>query len=941
MSEVADRFTTEEMLRQEHIKKMLTQTGDAPVESDINNEMLLKAASLYAAFLPTILYDVSKNIAEYGVKKIAPGHDMLQGAVGLIAGLAGTLLGDPAAFEGVSEESAEEVKSALTAQSMEAKIQEAVDQSKERNFKLVQRLLNATGKKELEQKVTFYDKALKAGQSAYSAQVNAELLNPRITGEKAMTDSIFLPIQLAFKGIGTGIEHGPVAGAKVMQAGLYAFKQSFKAALKYGVRSFNEDIPAFQEALGIGKEGVYLADVDNIEAESFPAYGWRWLYSVGRRAVGGADQFAKAMSFYAELHMNAYIEALDEADAHGLIGAAKLHFADAYAAKLANNPSDALMAKTVQNMFRDTFGDNSKTISALSSVTTRIPGARILFPYIRTPANLIKQGMYLSPLAPLTSAFREDIANGGIDQASAYARWAAGAYLWYWTADEVAKGNITGDGPQGRGKEFWPNRLHPRSIKIGNQWYSYAHLGPIAQTISTIADATEMYHLSQDPTTQGKIIDAAERTISLQMDNMPFLGTIHNMMHAMDSLGQGEGKEKAAVEFLSREAEQFLPAPVRIAEQVIDPRERDAKNALEAAGENVPWFSHTIPPKRDAFGHFVYPPVALDNQAHALTKAGRLLNTINPFPTTSDADLDDVDKEIFRLGMSFDKIPDHLTIGTGVDPVGLSEEYQDELARTAGHEPDASGKDLHTMLQDTINLPFYHTLNDPWKKEWLQSIHTGYVEDAKNRLIMNHPELMQQINANTIKAEQDAINPGMTASGSFPQGPQPPIGQLINPGTEMSTGPGAMTTPTVSAPLEKQMPRGYVYSEEYRQKLRTSSTCFCTKCEVWKPREEFSPDSRATSGVDSWCRKCKSINRRQYDTGFSPKEYTNLLEEQKGKCAICKQILGNKLHADHNKRTNQKRGLLCGKCNRGIGMFDDSIDILISAIEYLKKWNGD
>lgn len=41
------------------------------------------------------------------------------------------------------------------------------------------------------------------------------------------------------------------------------------------------------------------------------------------------------------------------------------------------------------------------------------------------------------------------------------------------------------------------------------------------------------------------------------------------------------------------------------------------------------------------------------------------------------------------------------------------------------------------------------------------------------------------------------------------------------------------------------------------------------------------------------------------------------------------------ISSDH--QTSIVRGLLCGECNRGLGLFMDNIDILIKAIEYLKK----
>jgi len=72
--------------------------------------------------------------------------------------------------------------------------------------------------------------------------------------------------------------------------------------------------------------------------------------------------------------------------------------------------------------------------------------------------------------------------------------------------------------------------------------------------------------------------------------------------------------------------------------------------------------------------------------------------------------------------------------------------------------------------------------------------------------------------------------------------------------------------------------------------------------------------------------------------GLTRADYDRLLESQKGLCAICYKVNGNKaLAVDHDHRTNKVRGLLCDKCNQGIGCFRDSKIFLSSAISYLEK----
>lgn len=56
---------------------------------------------------------------------------------------------------------------------------------------------------------------------------------------------------------------------------------------------------------------------------------------------------------------------------------------------------------------------------------------------------------------------------------------------------------------------------------------------------------------------------------------------------------------------------------------------------------------------------------------------------------------------------------------------------------------------------------------------------------------------------------------------------------------------------------------------------------------------------------------------------------------QHGRCAICRKSSKRRLHMDHDHKTKLVRGLLCGKCNKGLGLFNDTIDLLNRAIQYL------
>lgn len=78
-------------------------------------------------------------------------------------------------------------------------------------------------------------------------------------------------------------------------------------------------------------------------------------------------------------------------------------------------------------------------------------------------------------------------------------------------------------------------------------------------------------------------------------------------------------------------------------------------------------------------------------------------------------------------------------------------------------------------------------------------------------------------------------------------------------------------------------------------------------------------------------------NRIRRDFGITEQEYNAMLVAQQGVCAICRQPPKRiRLDVDHCHATKKVRGLLCNKCNRGLGWFCDSDVLMVRAANYLK-----
>jgi hypothetical protein len=136
----------------------------------------------------------------------------------------------------------------------------------------------------------------------------------------------------------------------------------------------------------------------------------------------------------------------------------------------------------------------------------------------------------------------------------------------------------------------------------------------------------------------------------------------------------------------------------------------------------------------------------------------------------------------------------------------------------------------------------------------------------------------------------------------------------------------------------------------------------CKLCKASKPLDQF---NRARSTLDGRRGECKACSakrsrlwretypekwaahhrRRQYRV--SPSMYKAMLLVQGGVCAICRcpEMKRASLSVDHDhaccstvdKKSCGKcvRGLICARCNRGLGAFLDSRAFLAAALSYL------
>lgn len=118
---------------------------------------------------------------------------------------------------------------------------------------------------------------------------------------------------------------------------------------------------------------------------------------------------------------------------------------------------------------------------------------------------------------------------------------------------------------------------------------------------------------------------------------------------------------------------------------------------------------------------------------------------------------------------------------------------------------------------------------------------------------------------------------------------------------------------------------------------QTARTAICSVCGPTDVRRRTEKKKYATS-TQSW--RCCSAERarvwaRQY--GADADTIRAMWEAQGRRCGICRTSLGERFNVDHCHVTSKVRGLLCLRCNTGLGLFADTPERLRAAADYLDR----
>lgn len=548
-----------------------------------------------------------------------------------------------------------------------------------------------------------------------------------------------------------GNSGGVQAGEAMTQ--WFGLTQSWKDGLRYAAKA------AKTGETGFGMNKIELPQTAAITSDAFNLSNGTWagravdgignIIRIPGRALAAQDEFFKTIGYRMELNAQALRQAAGEVHA-GVIPADGIK---ARVAELLENPPENLRMSAVDQALYQTFTNSpGKLAQSLQSLKAQFPALTVILPFVRTPANILKFTFERTPLAPLMSSVRADIAAGGARQDLALARLSTGTALMMVAADMAMSGTVSGSGPKDARERQALERTgwQRNSIKVGDRWYAYNRLDPAGSLLGLAAEMVEILNNSEDEDTEesvGEAAVAAVASISATVMSKTYLSGLADLFEAVSD------PKRYTESFVQRLVGSAVPAIVGEAARTVDPYSREVFGMLDAIKRRTPGLSDDLPLRRDLWGR----PVTYQSGL------GWAYDVFSPI-YTKPAKAEPIDDEMLRLGKAVSMPSKKATFqGVNIDLNNYPGAYS-RYVELAGNELKHPNYDMGA--KDLLNAVVggEHFLSeiydqgtdgvDGTKAEIIDSIVGEYRKLAREQVLQEFPEIQGEIDY-FLQTQQD------------------------------------------------------------------------------------------------------------------------------------------------------------------------------------------
>ena len=500
----------------------------------------------------------------------------------------------------------------------------------------------------------------------------------------------------------------------------------------------------FRLAWNVLKTGEPTDPLQKVEAEKFRAITSENLNIAGPagrfadfmgeairvpgRLLTAGDEYFKSVGYRMELYAQAYRQAFNE----GLRDEA----AAKRVVEIIENPPENIKQSAIDASRYQTFTNQlGKTGKAVEQVRNNIPYARVVMPFVRTPVNIMSYTFERTPLAPLSSAFREEIAAGGARRDLAMGKLISGSMLMAVSADLTLSGSITGAGPTDPKMRniMRATGWQPYSIKIGDKYYAYNRLDPVGALLGLSADVTEIIGQTTEAEAS-QLATAAALSVAQNMASKTYMSGVTDFFDAFFGASTDpEAKNYKLDRYLQRMVSSAVPSFVANIERNLSPEMSATYGYIDRIKSRLPGYSDDLPPRRNIFGE----PIVLEGGI-----GPDIMSPIYTSTAKDDPIADEMVRQQVAVGM-----PRRQIQGIELD----AQQYDRYVLLYSGIEAQTSLKD---QLRTMFNTREYKNASDGpegGKALMVKSVFTAYRDMAQAQMLAEDETLTNQI---TLAQEQ-------------------------------------------------------------------------------------------------------------------------------------------------------------------------------------------
>lgn len=610
---------------------------------------------------------------------------------------------------------------------------------------------------------TFYINNLLSGFKTHTVNVLTSALKTAVMPMETMLGGV---AQGAATGNFQAVRHGAKLYVGLATHAWESLKLAGRAIRQGGgildPGNYKHDIPGAENAL---KGGMVN------ESETLLQHGMNFLSTMVKmptRLMAGEDEFFKQLNYRAKAFADLYDKAVESGVGRGLKGKAYKQAVDDFISKNMDQLIDpetgrALHKGHIQYARQSTFTNDLKEnwpgraggklsgdpLSAgLQRFVNDHPYLRLVFPFIRTPANLIRDTMKRMPLAGTNQyQWRHAYEQGGIQQAEAIGQQVLGSMVWISAISLALSGRITHGGSTNRDEyRVWRMGETPYSIVTDDgKRININRAAPFSLPFTMAADFVYLApHMTDNEmeSAAGSMMKIMSRYVSSQTYLTGLVGVIDALHHS----------DQYADIFVRQLTGNYVPYSTFFNQlrQGIDPHYREVESIMTHVQNRIPGLSESLPIKYNWLtGQPVESPPGyqwMDGVPGAiLEKTSKMMS---PYPIEDRGDQSFVLEELkgLQIGLA---APERKIQG-----VELNAAQYSEYNRLIGNIK-LRGRTLMEQLAYIMEHPRYdlerkqkgdpkgELLRESFRHDMVRDTVNQYKTAARNELIKRDPELQE------------------------------------------------------------------------------------------------------------------------------------------------------------------------------------------------------